>query len=183
MTDIVIPNSFVSGTTAVAADVNENFEAIEDFVNLTGVPKVQDGVITHANMSDKTLGQQVSGGFDKQASASSGNGDKMDITVSGDGSTVMSIWVQGHVSHASGAAVSVEIRDAAGGGGTRYYSISVPCTTASASYPFSFTVPIAAFSGSRTFYMRIVSTGTPSLDVPASGPAYMRAIWTPGYGT
>lgn len=45
MTDLSVSNTFVSGTTAVAADVNENFSDIEDFINTTGVPVIQDGVV------------------------------------------------------------------------------------------------------------------------------------------
>lgn len=46
MTNLTIPNTFTSGTTAVSARVNANFDAIEDLVNNVGVPKVQPDAVT-----------------------------------------------------------------------------------------------------------------------------------------
>lgn len=46
MADLSIPNSFTSGTSIVAADMNANFDAIETMVNTTGVPVLQDGAVS-----------------------------------------------------------------------------------------------------------------------------------------
>lgn len=46
MTDLSIPNSFTSGTSIVAADMNANFDAVETMVNTTGVPVLQDGAVS-----------------------------------------------------------------------------------------------------------------------------------------
>lgn len=51
MTDLAISNVFVSGTTIVAADVNENFDDVKALVNTTGVPKLQDGIVSSAKLA------------------------------------------------------------------------------------------------------------------------------------
>lgn len=49
MTNIAIPNTFVAGNFAIAADVNENFTEIETFLNSTGVPLLQAGAVSAAS--------------------------------------------------------------------------------------------------------------------------------------
>lgn len=46
MTDLAIPNTFLSDEDALASEMNANFQAIVDLVNTTGVPKLQDGAAT-----------------------------------------------------------------------------------------------------------------------------------------
>lgn len=55
MTDISIPNSFVLHTKADPALVNENFTTISDFINTTGVPTIQPGVVGVNELSQPTL--------------------------------------------------------------------------------------------------------------------------------
>jgi hypothetical protein len=48
MSDLNVTNTFVSGTSIVAADMNQNFDDIETLINTTGVPKLQDGAVSAA---------------------------------------------------------------------------------------------------------------------------------------
>lgn len=51
MTDLSIPNTFVSDTDALASEMNANFQAIVDLINTTGVPKVQDLTVTNGMLA------------------------------------------------------------------------------------------------------------------------------------
>lgn len=52
MSDLIVPNSFVADTDAEAELVNENFDAIKDFLNSTGVHKFQSLVIPTGALQD-----------------------------------------------------------------------------------------------------------------------------------
>lgn len=52
MTDLVVPNSFTSGTSIVASEVNANFDAVKTLINTTGVPALQDSVVSTAKLAN-----------------------------------------------------------------------------------------------------------------------------------
>jgi hypothetical protein len=55
VTNLIIPNAFTSGSTIIAADMNQNFDAVKAFLNTTGVPKIQDSAIGSAALENSAV--------------------------------------------------------------------------------------------------------------------------------
>lgn len=143
--------------------------------------------ILTANIQDRRFGVPVAGRklFSGETSAtgdSAGAGDKLGpMTVIGDGLTPVVINGHIHAGHNGGAGVNtfVRIRDAAAGAGN---VLAVRGATHPASgYGLShvFNERIAAWSGSKSFYMNLQSgSGTPTAYDGVFGNArFMNAVW------
>lgn len=100
MTDFAAPYDFINSTTADANAVQANWTAIEEFLNLTGVPKVQDGVITEA-MLGFTIATQAE--LDAEASARS------------TGDTTVQASVDAHIADATAAHAATAISNTPAG--------------------------------------------------------------------
>lgn len=192
MTDLNTPNSFVSGTTIVAADVNENFQEIEDFLNTTGVPVLQDGavdassriadgIVTHSKMGDKTLGQQVASGFSKVTSAigpTTGPATVASITVSGDGATPMKIEGRMNMTVGTTGFASILLKE----GSTFFASIQTDLSSGD-DFGAQLSEVLPAFSGSKTIYLQMSGAGSITSIASSTSPITLRATWAPGYST
>lgn len=192
MTDLNTPNSFVSGTTIVAADVNENFQEIEDFLNTTGVPVLQDGavdtssriadgIVTHSKMGDKTLGQQVSSGFSKVTSAigpTTGPATVASITVSGDGATPMKIEGRMNMTVGTTGFASILLKE-----GSDFFASIQTDLSSGDDFGAQLSEVLPAFSGSKTIYLQMSGAGSITSMASSTSPITLRATWAPGYST
>jgi len=138
----------------------------------------------HARIPDS----QVSGGYDQLTSSSAGNGDKLDMTVVGDGVTPMRIQIAAQTASNGAIAVrhQINLRDGASGTGTVFgnTSIGIPAGFAATALSFApIDVIVAPFSGSKTFYVSYGTAGadTPTFTASATNRATMRATWAPDY--
>lgn len=193
MTDLSVPNTFSTGP-AVAAEVNANFDAIETFVNVTGAPVIQDGavssadklasgVVTHAKMDAKTMGQQVTSGYQRVTSAVTGVFGSTTImsgvTVDGQSSAAtMMVSVSIHTINLSDPDAYADVILRADGNVLR------TCRVGGAGGHAIFQCPVGAFTGTKTFSVTAqASSGTADFAMSSSSPGEIRATWAPGLAT
>lgn len=132
------------------------------------------------------LGAQVASGYSAIATSSAGAGDKLSITVAGDGMHAMVVSIEAPsftTSAGAGTSLVMRLRDGASGTGTVYELAGVH--NAGSNYENPMCVPkkaIPSFTGSKTFYANLQNAaGTPSLNAASDAHAFIRATWAPGY--
>jgi hypothetical protein len=130
------------------------------------------------------IGEQVAGGFQTATSDSSGQGDKLSMTVVGDGVTPIQLEGYGHAitTGAAGTALHYSIWDGAGGTGNILARELTNVAGATYAEPLNPKNVIAPFTGSKTFYMFLVAAaGTPSaVETSLTTRRWLRATWAPG---
>lgn len=155
MSDLSVPNTFVSGSSIVAADMNANFDAIETLINTTGVPLVQDATITPDKRSTaiQASATRAAGSSDLLGTSYSSY-----LTTGNLASTGRPVLVVASVTlnnAGSGAVRPVDMQvvmDGAAQGPVRTFDV---ITTDSAKMSFSLMVLVAApSSGNRVFALQ-----------------------------
>lgn len=187
MSDLNTPNTFTAATNIVAADMNENFDAIETIVNVTGVPEVQtggvdatddlvDSIVTLQKLHARTPGRLA--GHSQVTSDHAGSGTVASITVTGDGVTPM--WLEGYCyACTSSGAIDTEVRLDLLDGSTVLQSSREQMHTPDAKVHLAPRVRVAAWSGSKTFNLNVEnSNGTPTACALGTAPAFIRGTWT-----
>jgi len=158
-----------SGATAGTAHTN-----LQPYLVMNFIIKVQNTNATLA--SDFTSGQEV--GFAQVTANSVGSGDKVTVTVVGDGVTSYILEAFAAAISTTGAAgtnLFMSIYDGAVATGTNY--VGQYFHTANVGYQAGINIrgKIAPFSGSKTFYLHLNnSAGTPNLQAAATYPAFLR---------
>lgn len=170
--------------------------------NLNGAASVPNGALLLANLlvpaafagpfvdathlQDRRFGlpiagRELFGGTSSRTSSLSAAGDVHSNTVVGDGITSVAVdHGARYMGTTAGAAalLSLNLYDGASGSGTQYAGISMSNIGAGYALPASFVTRLAAFSGSKTFYVNLsVNSGTPSLTAASTTPSTVRYTW------
>lgn len=141
--------------------------------------------VTTANIQDRRFGVPIPGrhlfnGYTSVSADSAGGGDKMSITVIGNGINDVDVSGSGKIATSGGAGFSsrLGIFDGAGGTGTEYARGEHTQSAANYASTHHFSAKAAAFSGSKTFYAYLATgSGTPTLYATGIGKAELRAKW------
>lgn len=132
-------------------------------------------------------GQQLAGGYAQFVADSAGAGDKLSMTVVGDGVTPVQVQFDAISMGSSGAAgtnLYVQLRDGASGTGTQLAVSQVHTPGVSYAVPAKLPAHLPAFTGSKTLYLNLQNgAGTPTIQAAAGYPAWLRATWAPGHAT
>ena len=109
-------------------------------------------------------------------------GDAISFAVTGDGVTPVLIKARFGVGTTSAATtIGIRIRDGSGGGGAQYAYWQQPLAGAGSIYTDDIECVIPAWSGSKTFYLRMDGSGTVTMYGASVLRCWMRAVWAPGY--
>lgn len=132
-------------------------------------------------------GQQLASGYAQFVADSAGAGDKLSMTVVGDGVTPVQVQFDAISMGSSGAAgtnLYVQLRDGASGTGTQLAISQVHTPGVSYTVPAKLFARLPAFTGSKTLYLNLQNgAGTPVIQAGSSYPAWLRATWAPGHAT
>lgn len=125
-------------------------------------------------------GAELSGGYGQITANTSGAGDKISITVVGDG--VTPVMLEGHARSATSTTASsqiiLQIWDGPGATGSMYMETVTIEEGATGGVPVIIKRRVPAWVGPRTFYLYLNNTlGTPGIQAAANAPAYLRATW------
>jgi hypothetical protein len=125
-------------------------------------------------------GRQLFNGYTSASSDSAGSGDKLSTTVIGDGTTPVWVAGRGHGNTSTGGTgIHYTIRDGASGAGTVYGKAYYDSPGAGYTMSFGPEGRVAAFSGSKTFYLYLTAgAGTINANDGAAGTTrWLRTTW------
>lgn len=168
--------------------LEQRIEALERGALGRPGPGVVDGCTITSDIASQGRAKwvptgQVSGGYDESTADVAGAGDKLSITVTGNNATPMFVMASVHTGSSSGALTvnRAAIRDGAGGTGTVYDNALFTQHAAGYGGDLILFGAVPAFSGSKTFYLNISSTGAGLTAYGTVRPTTLRAIWAPGF--
>ncbi len=203
--DRIVLRCYDSDTTAASsrwevAVVSGTATATASLTNLLGAATVPDNSLLLANVlvaaADTSLasgdiqdrrynvpiaGRTLFGATIGSASDSGGTGDKLNTAAIGDGITP--VVIKGHfhpgTNGAAGTNVTISVRDAASGGGNVLAKRWMNAPGSGYALPMQFDDPIAAYSGSKSFYANLQnSSGTPTEYAGLTGAGrLLRIVW------